>query len=196
MLKSKYNLATLLILGLLISGCGDSPNLYHLDSVPSAKKLQTVANLVEVSQFDLPEYVQANEIAVLDEDGVLRLKKDDLWADSPDRALTAILSLALDEGLSAQVAAEPWPFESPADVRVTVKVQKLVGSQGGELQFSGQYFLSATSGGTLAEVERFDISVPLADPTVQELSAAHSKAIGILSLQIAKSISRVRRSTL
>jgi uncharacterized lipoprotein YmbA len=177
-------------------GCEDSSKLYLLDDVVPQERLNTVAKLVEVARLDLPEYVQANKISLRGEDGILRSSKNDLWADTPDRAMTELLALALDDGLSADVAADPWPFDQPADIKVVVKVHKLIGTQGGNLLFSGQYFLSSPIGGALAKTERFDIEVPLNDASVQMLSNAHSLAIGQLAAQISKRISQTPRSQL
>lgn len=176
--------------------CSAKPNLYLLESAPAGKQLSTVATLIEVSQIDLPQYVQASELLLRSENGVVRTQKNDLWADAPGRALTEILARALDETLSADVAAEPWPFDVPADLRVTVKVHQMIGTAGQELRFSGQYFLGASSASDLAIANRFDFSVPLKDTSLQVLSSAHTQAISRLADQIATNISKLRTAQL
>lgn len=191
-----YRNFLLIVLLWPLASCSANPNLYLLESAPTGDQLRTVATLIEVTQIDLPQYVQANELLLRGEDGVVRTQKNDLWADAPDRALTEVLARALDERLSADVAADPWPFDVPADLRVSVKVQQMIGTTGQDLRFSGQYFLGATSIGDLTIANRFDFSIPLTDGSLQVLSFAHTQAISRLADQIAIRISKLHTAQL
>lgn len=191
-----YRNFLLIVLLWPLAACSANPNLYLLESAPTGDQLRTVATLIEVTQIDLPQYVQANELLLRGEDGVVRTQKNDLWADAPDRALTEVLARALDERLSADVAADPWPFDVPADLRVSVKVQQMIGTTGQDLRFSGQYFLGATSIGDLTIANRFDFSIPLTDGSLQVLSFAHTQAISRLADQIAIRISKLHTAQL
>ena len=188
----------LFLLALLwpLAACSANPNLYLLEGAPVVNQLRTFAKLIEVRQVDLPQYVQASEMLLRGEDGVVRTQQNDLWADAPDRALTEVLARALDDRLSADVAGDPWPFDVPADLRLTVKVQQMIGTAGQGLRFSGQYFLGATSISDLTIANRFDFSIHLTDGSLQVLSFAHTQAISGLADQIAMRISKLHTAQL
>lgn len=184
-----------LILGLtasLLLGCGGgTTNQYLFDIDEAQGELRSNARIIEVSRLDLPQHANENEISLRGPDGVIRILKNDLWADSPDQALTELLAAGLDERLTADVVASPWPYDTPADLRVDVKVRELIGDAGSQLNFKGQYFLSSPGGGALAKPVRFEYVLPMNDASPQSLSNAYAQAFAALSNAIASSISKV-----
>lgn len=179
---------------LFLAGCGDNSERYLLPDFSVEQRLGTAARTVEVGKLELPAYVQDTEINLQDAEGVLRPLSNGFWAEDPDRAMTELLAVGLDQSLSADVAAEPLPFSELADVRLDVKVRRFVGVPGESLQFSGQYFLTAPQGGSLQRIKRFDISVPIASESVQDYAVAQSQALKTLTADIARSLSGVRKS--
>lgn len=179
-----------------LAACSGPSDLYLLPEQPVSKQLGTAARTVEVETIDLPDYAKDTGIAVVTGNGVLQAEKHVQWADSPDRAMTMVLSGNLDSALTAQVAASPWPFNTPADVLVVVKVSQMSGTLGAALRFSGQYFLTSPSGGSLERAKRFSISVPVVGETIPDLADAQSKALAQLAADIAAEVSRVSRGQL
>ncbi|WP_051927565.1 PqiC family protein [Ruegeria halocynthiae] len=178
----------------LLAACGNNSQRYLLPEISVEQRLGTAARAVEVGKLDLPTYAQDSEINLQDADGVLRPARNGFWADDPDRAMTELLAVGLDQALSADVAAEPLPFSGLADVRVDVKVRRFVGVPGQTMQLTGQYFLTSPNGGSLQTIKRFNFSVPIASDSINDYALAQSQAIKLLVGDIASSISRVSRS--
>ncbi len=179
----------------VVAACGDNSRRYLLNDPSPARKLRTSAKFVQVEKMNLPDYFSGSEIILQNEQGVLRTSKDDFWADAPDRAFTELLAGALDDRLSADVASSPWPFEMPADIKVEVKVRRLIAANTGMVEFRGQYFLSSPMGGTLAQARRFEYSAPIAaddgTPAMAAMTSAYTNVLTQLANTIAKDVSRV-----
>lgn len=183
-------LSLLLVLAALLpAGCGTS-NYYLLPEAAPAAALRAPVSTVVVADLGLPAYVDAIEMAILQNDGVVALEKQQLWADTPRRAMTRHLANALDQRLSAKVSTDPWPsFDAPG-LRVEVTVDRMIGTPDGSLDFAGQYFVTTPATGRIVTSERFAIKVPPQGPGYATLLEAHAKALDLLADQIAVTISR------
>jgi uncharacterized lipoprotein YmbA len=190
-MKNYFSLTVLIFLAFSVSACGDKSEKYLLSDLSDLKKRKPAVSSVVVERLDLPDYVQDSEISIKGEDGVIRVSKDKFWADSPDRALSELLASGLDQSLSANVATAPWPFEHTPDIRIEVKVHRFIGTLAVNLTFSGQYFLTSPSGGTLERARRFSYTVPLEDDEIITLTQAYSLAIGFLRSDIANETIKV-----
>lgn len=168
--------------------CGTVEDRYLLPEVTGVDTYRIGARTVEVSRMDLPAYAADTEISVLGEDGVLRPTRSGFWADEPERALTELLAAGLDEALNSSVAAEPWPFETPPDIQVSVKVRRLSGVPGQSLTFSGQYFLTSPAHGYLERAHRFTFAVPMADDSLNSVAKAQTEAMKLLVNDIARKL--------
>ena len=178
----------LTLLALLLAACG-APAYYLLPppAAPIARSGSPVGSIV-VADISVPTYVEALEIASLTGAETVNLSKKSLWADTPRRALTRHLAAALDGRLAARVGTEPWPaFDAPG-LRVEVIVDRMIGAPGGTLDFAGQYAIVSPTSGALRALDRFALSVPVADGGYPALMAAHSRAIDLLAERIAASI--------
>lgn len=175
---------------LVAAACSTNQERYLLPDIDVTKTYRTGVRTVEVTRLDLPAYAEDSEISVLGTDGVLRPTKSGFWADAPDRALTELLATGLDQALSSSVATEPWPFDTPPDVQVAVKVHNLSGIPGQTLALSGQYFLTSPAHGNLERAHRFKFAVPMTDDSLTAVAKAQSQAIKLLVDDIAKRIAR------
>lgn len=173
-----------------LAACSGPEERYLLPEISGVDTYRTSVRTVQVARMDLPAYVSDSEITLLGEDGVLRPTKSGFWADEPERALSEMLAAGLDQALSASVAADPWPFETPADVQVTVKVHRLSGIPGESLGFSGQYFLTSPAHGNLERAYRFSYSIPMSDATIQAMAAAQTEALRLLVNDVARRIAK------
>ena len=180
--------AAIALLALLLAACG-SPSYYLLPppAAPLARAASPSATVV-VADISLPTYVDALEIASLTGPQTVDLTKDALWADSPRRALTRHLAAALDTRLGARVGTEPWPaFDAPG-LRIEVIVDRMIGAPGGTLDFAGQYAIVSPTSGTLRALDRFALTIPVADGGYPALLAAHARAMDALADRITASI--------
>jgi uncharacterized lipoprotein YmbA len=177
----------LALLALTLAACG-APAYYLLPPPSAAARQASPAGSVVVADISVPTYVEALEIASLSGPETLDLSKKSLWADNPRRALTRHLAAALDARLAARVGTEPWPaFDAPG-LRVEVIVDRMIGAPGGTLDFTGQYAIVSPTSGALRALDRFAITVPVADGGYPALMAAHAQAIDRLADRVAASI--------
>ncbi|OYX43015.1 MAG: hypothetical protein B7Z02_10110 [Rhodobacterales bacterium 32-67-9] len=180
-----------LVFSLLLAACGADNSARYLVDAPAAEKARNVrVRSIEVRDVVLPAYAAAIEIAQQDETGALRNVPDTLWADEPVRGMTAALARSLDLGSSATVAAEPWPLDAPADVQLTVRVERMIAGADGNFAFSGQYAISAPNGAVRERLERFDIRIPLAAPDAPAIAKATGQGIAALADAIIATLAR------
>lgn len=186
-------LPSLIAATVLLAACGSSPDYYLLPPPENQTgRRASPAETIAVVDISLPSYIEANEIAALDEVGVVEVNEDALWADSPRRALTLHLVAALQARLEADIAGEPWPgFESPA-LRLEVVANRMIGRPGGAVEFTGQYLAVAPETGRIVLSERFAIAVPVRGVGYPALLAAHGNAIETLAEEIAGRIAGLR----
>ena len=177
-----------LLAALVLAGCGGNPDYFLLPPPQSAARAASPVGSIVVADLSLPAYANALEIASLTAPGVVGLNKTNLWADTPQRALTRHLAGALGERLRARVGTEPWPgFDDPG-LRVEVTVDRLIGSENGGLDFAGQYVLVSPASGRITGFDRFAIAVPPQGAGYPGLLAAHARAIDLLADRIAATI--------
>lgn len=196
------------VTALSLTACADNTRRYALEATPSASplKVRSRVSKVLVRSVSLPTYAAAEEIAFRDEAGVIRLSDAELWADDPERATTLVVSRHLNLMTNATVAPEPWPLEEVPDAAIDIRVEQMVATSRGTLQFSGQYFIGGQ------EIEQdlsldeepklpaprtirsrsklFDIEVRLFSGAPGALAVAQSEALRLLSEQLARELAR------
>ncbi len=183
--------ASSLLLALLLAACGGNNSARYLVDAPAGEAARNVrVRSIEVRDMVLPAYAAAIEIAQQDESGALRNVPDTLWADEPVRGMTAALARSLDIGSSAKVAAEPWPLDTPPDVRLIVRVERMIAGADGTFVLSGQYAIAAPDGAVRERLERFDIRIPLATADAPAIAAATGQGIAALADDIITTLAR------
>lgn len=169
-----------------LSACSAPAKLYPVSVPATGDKIRTSVRSVEVRDVSLPSYAAAEEIHIQGLDGALSSSAGVLWADVPVRAVSLELSRNLAELTGARIAAEPWPFEDPAQARLDVRIEELLASAGGTFRASGQYFVASYEGqrdrsGFFRLTEAFDLE---AGPSA--IAAARGRIIMQLARVIAK----------
>lgn len=177
----------ILLIALALGACaGTEATRVMLPSVSSAMKVRTSVDTVEVMTVSLPGYAEAAEISVQAETGGLMEYPDALWADDPARALTNAMVRHLTTITGAQVAAEPWPLRNIPQAELTIRVEQMAIMQTGVLNLSGQYAISNDEYPNRSRVRLFRFDVPVTDPTLTNIAAAHNQAWQILAEKIAR----------
>jgi uncharacterized protein len=176
----------LILVAFLLAACaGPPPARYLLEPLPVEGRVAVRPATIEVRDVRLPDHAAAPEITVPGPDGALRQAEGALWGDDPGRAVTLALARDLGRLTTAQAIAEPWPLADLADMRLDLRVERLVPRPDGTLHFSGQAIVSANGGDFRDVVERFDIVQPIESPGVPGIAAAHAAAVLALARQIA-----------
>jgi uncharacterized protein len=175
----------LLALIALLAACGGNEARFAIATEPAADKVRVGVPTIEVRDVSLPSYAAASEIVVEGEDGALRPLKGSVWADDPIRAVTGALALGLDARTTASVSAEPWPLLDPPALRIETRIDAMVAKADATFQMTGQVALTSRNGSARDRIERFAISVPMADQSPAGVAAATGQAIAKLSERIA-----------
>lgn len=173
----------IIVTAFLLAACGGNETLITSPEVKLTEKVSTSFRSIEVLEVSLPDYATGDEVA-LENDGTLSLSRA-LWADDPTRAVTLSLARNLTEITGKTVAPEPWPFDDGASARVDVRVEQMLVS-GGQMQMSGQYFVTDLDGRGRDEAELFDFSVPIETVTPQTAAEGRAQLVATLARTIAK----------
>lgn len=171
-----------------LAACADAPR-YVLDTAPTAASVRLRVASVELREVVVPTYAEDSKILAEGADGGLKPVKGE-WADATARGVTSELARALDLRTSASIAAEPWPLSQPADVRLEVRIERLVARADGRFQLAGQYAVAAPDGQIRDFLDRFDIMVPLAGHSPAEIAQAYGTALGDLGGRIVARLAR------
>ncbi len=172
----------------MLAACGDNSPRYLLDGAAAPTQIRVPVRSIEMRQVTLPSYAAASEIVQQQPDGALRPVAKAVWADDPTGAVTRILARNLDAGTTAVAAAEPWPLDTPAQVRVEVRVDRMVAQLDGTFRMTGQFSVAAPLGAIRESITRFDIVQPITGEGPGEIAQASSAALSQLAQQIAQEI--------
>lgn len=171
---------------LALTGCAESAVRYASPPIESGSKINISVARLEVIEVSLPAYAKSEEIWRETETGGLASDAAILWADDPSRSITLELSKHLAAITGVRVASEPWPFEEPAQARLTVRVDELVASQSGMFKMSGTYFVSKSDEGR-ERSGSFQIDTPIsAEGGIAAIAAARAVTVRDLARLIAK----------
>ncbi|MEM1074530.1 MAG: ABC-type transport auxiliary lipoprotein family protein [Pseudomonadota bacterium] len=176
------------ILCISLGACGANDQSYVMPDLQKLTPVQSSVRSVEVLRLDLPRYAEDSEVAIVDENGVLRSQANLFWADDPDRALTEHLAAAIDGAMTADVVAEPWPFLDPAQVQIEVRVQNLTVVPDGNLRMNGQFIVISEDLRHLQQAQRFDISVSLPSESISDLAKSRISALAELARQVTNAL--------
>lgn len=173
------------VLLLVLAACGDNAARYMLDTPTAEDRVRVRVSTIEVREVTLPAYAAASEIMVQQEDGALRPVSNAVWADDPVRAVTGALARDLGAVSTATAAAEPWPLDQPAQVRVNVRIDRMVAQNDNVFLLAGQYSIAAPDGAVRESINPFEIRQPMPDPSAQMIAIATGAALQNLARQIA-----------
>lgn len=175
---------------LFLTACGDNSARYLLDPPVAQDRVALRVSTVEIRDVVLPSYAAASEILMQEADGSLRPVSKAVWADDPVQAVTLALARNLETVSTAKAAAEPWPLLDPAQVRVEVRIDRMVAQADGTFQLAGQFSIASPDGIVRESLNRFQIEQPMDAGSAGAVAAATSASLTSLARQIA---ARLRR---
>lgn len=183
--------ALTLAAALPLISCGDTNARFPITSdAVTVSKTRVSVRSIEVRDVSLPAYAAASEIVVEQDGGALFVLPKSIWADDPVRGVTGALSRSLDLRSTASVASEPWPLAEPADVRVEVRIDRMIARTDGMFELSGQFAIAAPDGAFRESVDRFAVTAPMADSEAASVAKATGTAVDNLADLILKKLQR------
>ena len=177
----------LALCALLLAACGADPvRVPQTTLVQSDLRDRASVSTVMLREVSLPTYAAAEEVAVQAADGTIQQNPDILWADEPARFVTLQLTQHLNVISTATVAPEPWPLDDIPDVTVDVRVSRMLATNSGTFDLTGQFFVGGDGRPFRANATPFVISVPLGAAGIEGIPQAQAAAV----LQLAETIAR------
>ena len=173
-----------------LAACSPPLDRLALSPMPSAIQLRPLVGSAMVRTVSLPSYAAAEEVARELPSGLIAANPDVLWADAPERAVTLVLTRNLSDILNADVGPEPWPFIRLPDVAIDVRVERMLAGADGSFHLTGQFFVGGDGIDFRNTSDRFEISIPMPDQSLQSITNAQSAALLNLSEQIAQRLGR------
>lgn len=167
-------------------GCGTPDVLVPVNPATSTERVQARSGSVEIIEVSLPSYASSDALAVVAADGTLLALPNTVWADDPERAMTAALVRNLGAITDAQVAASPWPLLDIPEAELTVRVEQMLVDTRPALILTGQYAIGREEGRQI--IKPFEITVPVVGEGTAQIARAHANAWTELSEMIARDL--------
>lgn len=189
-----FRLPILLALGLGLAACGGPPaTRYLIEAAAEAETpvMRLRVRTVELRDVVLPGHGEGSQILRETAAGALVPIAGAEWADGSSSGVTAELARRLDLRSSATIAAEPWPLADPADLRLEVRLSRVVARADGRFQLAGQFAVASPDGRAREFIERIDIAVPMAEGgEARAVAEAYGRALDALAEAILGRLAR------
>jgi len=176
-------LATCLLILALLTACSTPPR-YVVESPPPVAVVRVPMATLEVKDLVLPGHASGSEILIETAEGGLVALSGAIWADDPVRAHAATLARALDIGSTARVAAAPWPLTEPPQAELTVRIDRMLGQDGGLFTLDAQVAVTSRDGVVADRIERLSVTTPLDTADAAGVVDATGSALRILAQRI------------
>lgn len=177
-------------LAIALAGCLGTPrdNLYTLSPVIETTAPEAVPRYaVEVTAVSIPDLVDRPQIVLRDSDNRVSMLEQQRWASPLSSQLPGIVAENLARLLpEARVKPTGEATAGDVDYRVAVDIQRFDSVLGRAAILDAQWSARRIPDGG-AQVGRVAVNEP-AGPGYEALAAAHARALGTLSRQIADAI--------
>ena len=185
---------TLPCLFLMLVGCGTTPNprFYALTGAP-APPASSSTMTVSVGPVTIPAAVDRPQIVLTVAPNRVRLEEFDRWAaplqNDIARAVAANLVAALG---TSRVMLASAPVTAIVDYRAVIEIQRFESTLGEAALLEAVWAVSRTKDGK-AQTGRTTARESTSDRSFDALAAAHSRAVGRLSQDLAEALRGLER---
>ena len=191
-------LAALAFLCALAGGCASPPSRFYTlngtlePAAPAFPQAQTLS--VAVGPVSIPAEVDRPEIVVSEGPNRIRLEETHRWASPLEANIASVVAEDLVALLGTpQVTLFPQTASTTAAYRVLIEVQEFDSAPGRSATLDAVWTLRRTRDGR-SETGRTRVREPLSVPGYEALAAAHSRALGDMSRDIANALGALSRA--
>jgi uncharacterized protein len=183
-------------LWMVYSGCASSPPTRFYALSPSAPTVQEIKPSADdgclslgIGPIKIPEYLNQPKIVTWTGPNELTGAEFDRWAERLEDNLTRVLAKNLSNLLCTQtIVLFPWRGKIPMDYRIEMEVLRLDGSLGGDVTLEAWWMVLSGDGKKMVFNKRSTFTEAVAGKDYSSLVSAQSRAVGLLSSEIAEAI--------
>jgi uncharacterized lipoprotein YmbA len=188
-------------LWMVYSGCASSPPTRFYALSPSAPTVQEIKPSADdgclslgIGPIKIPEYLNQPKIVTWTGPNELTGAEFDHWAERMEDNLTRVLAKNLSNLLCTQsIVLFPWRGKIPMDYRIEMEVLRLDGSLGGDVTLEAWWMVLSGDGKKMVFNKRSTFTEAVAGKDYSSLVSAQSRAVGLLSSEIAQAIKTLPR---
>ena len=187
---------TLPCLFLMLVGCGTTPNprFYAITSAPAPPPASSSTMTVSVGPVTIPAAVDRPQIVLTVGPNRVRLEEFDRWAAPLQNDIARAVAANLVAGLgTSRVMLASAPVTATVDYRAIIEVQQFESTLGQAAVLDAVWAVSRTKDGK-SQTGRTTARESTSDGSFEALAAAHSRAIGRLSQDLADALRELARS--
>jgi uncharacterized lipoprotein YmbA len=195
MMRRRATLAVLCAVAALAGGCGTSPpaRFYTLSST-AAPPVPPSTVFIAVGPVTIPAVVDRPEFVVTVGQNELRIDDFNRWASPLQDGVARTIAENLVAMLGTpRVIVFPQQLASDPEYRVAVEIRTFESVPGTAIRLDGVWTLRRAKDGK-TETGRTSARESVADASYEALAAAHSKAVGRLSQDIADAVRALQRA--
>ena len=183
-----------LLLG-MFSGCGGSPPVYFytLSVESTAGTGSDVAGRnfrIAVGPISIPEVIDRPQMVVRSGPNQVVLIEEHRWAESLNSEIPRVIAENLSRLLSTEMVwAYPQNVKGAVDYRVSVDIQRFDSIPGQSVAIEALWSIKRVSQeGDEAKVGRSNVQQPVSGQGYEAIAEAHSRALAVISREIAGAI--------
>ena len=187
--------AILLALAVLAAGCASSPSHFYTLNATAAPGTSPSKVSVAVGPVSVPAAVDQPQIVVSTGANSVTFDEFNRWASPLQDNIARVVADNLVALLGTpRVTLFPQTLSADAEYRVQIEVRNFVSAPGTSASLDAVWTVRRTRDGKI-ETGRTSAREPLPDTGYDALAAAHSRALGRLSQDIADTLRTLDRAT-
>ena len=177
-------------------GCASSPPTRFYALSPSGSTVQEIKPSADegclslgIGPVKIPNYLAQPKIVTRGPSNEITPAEFDRWAERLEDNLTRVLAKNLSNLLCTQsIVLFPWRGKIPLDYRIEMEVLRLDGTLGGDVTLEAWWMVLSGDGKKMVLSKRSTFTEAVAGKDYNSLVSAQSRAVGLLSSEIAQTI--------
>lgn len=190
-LRTRIAIAALAVLAGGCFGGSPKPQFYTLSEASGPSAGPPLATLPElglvVGPIEFPRYLDRPEIVTRDGANRLVLADAHRWGGGLRNDILRVIGDDLGRLLgTSRIAVYPNEPRFPASYRILLDLHEFEGTRGGGVVLRVRWTIAAVGDGRAVVVSESRIEQPVASPSIDDMVAAESAALGMLTHEIAE----------